>query len=97
MSSGEPNIWYDGALRGRRRRRGAVIRTGLAAAGLVMAIALGRHLLSAGDLALLWRGWMVPAVALLHLTAQAGCSWAWRSLVAPPRPSRGRAVTRPEA
>lgn len=54
--------------------------------GLVVLALLGWYALDADDLALLWRSWAVPAVALVHLVAEGGCGYAWRNIVEPPRP-----------
>lgn len=58
----------------------------LALAGLAVLAALSWYTLGEADLALLFAGWAVPAVALLHLCEEAGCGYAWRNIVEPPRP-----------
>jgi putative membrane protein len=55
--------------------------------GLIISAVLSWYTLSAADFVLLFKGWAVPAVALTHLLAEAGCSYAWRNIVEPPRPA----------
>jgi putative membrane protein len=71
-----------------RSRRIGAVRAGLALCGLVVAAALGWRVLAGADLALLFNGWVIPAVALLHLVEQGVCGCAWHNLVEPPRPPR---------
>lgn len=54
--------------------------------GLVVLALLGWYALDAADVALLWRSWAIPVVALIHLVGEAGCGYAWRNIVEPPRP-----------
>ena len=55
--------------------------------GLTVLAVLSWYTLKAADLVLLFEGWAVPAVALVHLLAEAGCGYAWRNIVEPPRPA----------
>jgi putative membrane protein len=55
--------------------------------GLAVLAALSWYTLRADGLRLLFESWAVPAVAALHLVAEAGCGYAWRNIVEPPRPS----------
>jgi len=69
-----------------KRRVGSLARTALLLAGLAIVAALSWYELGKADLALLFGSWAVPAVALLHLAEEAGCGYAWRNIVPPPRP-----------
>jgi putative membrane protein len=66
-------------------------------AGLAVLAGLSWYTLPAGSIRLLFESWAVPAVALFHLLAEAGCGYAWHNVVEPPRPGfwaflRGRWV-----
>jgi len=69
-----------------RRSRG-LIRVTVVLGGLTVLAVLSWYALNAADLVLLFEGWAVPAVALVHLLAEAGCGYAWRNVVEPPRPA----------
>jgi len=64
-----------------------VLRVTVALAGMTILAVLSWYTLSGADLVLLSESWAVPAVALTHLLAEAGCGYAWRNIVEPPRPS----------
>jgi putative membrane protein len=70
------------------RRRGALVRGGLALCGLAVAIVVCWRTASAADLALLIGSWGLPAVVALQLVQQLGCGCAWRRVLDGPRPSR---------
>ena len=70
----------------RRDLRG-LLRVTVALGGLAILVVLSWYTLSCADLVLLFKGWAVPAVALTHLVAEAGCGYAWRNIVEPPRPA----------
>lgn len=55
--------------------------------GLTVLAVLSWYALNAADLVLLFAGWAVPAAALVHLLAEAGCAYAWRNVVEAPRPA----------
>jgi putative membrane protein len=59
----------------------------LALTGLTTVVFLGWGTLTGPDLPLLFSGWCVPVVAVLHLVQQGGCGCAWRRLIDAPRPS----------
>jgi len=64
-----------------------LLRIGLGLVGLTAVVFLGWNALTGADFALLFGGWCVPAVAVLHLAQQAGCGCAWRRLIDGRRPS----------
>jgi putative membrane protein len=64
-----------------------LVRSGLAIAGLGIAIAVGWNALRGADLPPLFGSWCIPAVALLQIVQQFGCGCAWWNLVEAPRPS----------
>jgi putative membrane protein len=67
----------------------SLLRLAAVGGGLAVIAALCAYTLSASDLALLFGSWVVPAVASLHLVEEAGCGYAWRNVVEPPRPAFG--------
>jgi putative membrane protein len=64
-----------------------MMRVAMVLGGLIVLAGLGWYALNTADLVLLFKGWAVPAVALMHLVAEAGCGYAWRNIVEPPRPA----------
>jgi putative membrane protein len=63
-----------------------VLRVTLFLGGFAILVVLSWDTLSGADLVLLFKSWAFPAVALTHLVAEAGCGYAWRNIVEPPRP-----------
>jgi putative membrane protein len=63
-------------------------RAGFVLCGLTVAGALAWGALTGTGRIALLSGWVLPAVAALHLFQQAGCGCAWHALVERPRPSR---------
>jgi putative membrane protein len=61
---------------------------GFAFGGVIATGAFAWYALTGTGRIALSSGWMIPAIALLHLVQQAGCGCAWRALVERPRPSR---------
>jgi putative membrane protein len=70
-------------------RRTSLLRVTAVGGGLAVVAALCWYTLSVADLALLFGSWAVPAAASLHLIEEAGCGYAWRNVVEPPRPVFG--------
>jgi putative membrane protein len=62
------------------------LRVTVVLGGFAILAVLSWYTLSAADFVLLFKGWAVPAVAVTHLLAEAGCGYAWRNIVEPPRP-----------
>lgn len=65
-----------------------LLRICLALFGFGIVIALAVLTLSSADVAVMLGSWAVPAAAAIYLVEQAGCGFAWRIVVEPPRPSR---------
>lgn len=61
---------------------------GFVLGGLIVTGALAWYALTGTGRLALSSGWVIPAVALLHLVQQAGCGCAWHAVVERPRPSR---------
>src|SRR5215469_17855926 len=71
----------------KRRDLRGLLRVAAVLGGFTILVVLAWYTLSGADLVLLFKGWAVPAVALTHLVAEAGCGYAWRNIVEPPRPA----------
>jgi putative membrane protein len=69
-----------------KKQRSGLLRVMMVLGGLTILAVVSWYALKAADLVLLFEGWAVPAVALVHLLAEAGCAYAWRNVVQPPRP-----------
>jgi putative membrane protein len=71
----------------KRRDLQGLLRVTVVLGGFTILAVLSWYTLSGADLVLLFKGWAVPVVALTHLVAEAGCGYAWRNIVEPPRPT----------
>lgn len=70
-----------------KHRSRELMRATAVLGGLVVLAVLIWHTLDVADLAMLYGSWAVPAVVLVHLVGEAGCGYAWRNIVEPPRPA----------
>ncbi|HJU19020.1 MAG TPA: lysylphosphatidylglycerol synthase domain-containing protein [Stellaceae bacterium] len=63
-------------------------RAGFVLGGFIVTGALAWGALTGTGRVALLSGWVIPAIAALHLVEQTGCGCAWHALVERPRPSR---------
>jgi len=69
----------------KRRDLRGLLRVTAVLGGFAILAVLSWCTLSGAHLVLLFKGWAIPAVALTQFVAEAGCGYAWRNIVEPPR------------